>query len=341
MKEALLWKPEEGKARCGLCSHSCLIPEGKRGLCGVRQTQDGKLQSLTYGRVIAMHPDPIEKKPLYHFLPGTSSMSIATEGCNFSCKFCQNADISQGPRETGNIRGREVGPEDVVESAKEEGCKSIAYTYTEPTVFFEFAQDTGLLAKKEGLFNVFVTNGFMTKECLKMAKPWLDAANVDLKAFTDEFYRELCGARLEPVLENLKWLVKNKIWTEVTTLLIPGKNDSNEELKQISEFIAQELGKEVPWHVSAFHPCYRMTGGQPTPPERLLRAYEVGKDAGLDYIYIGNMDIGKGSDTQCPECGEELIKRRAFSVYSNNITNNKCPKCGHGISGVYDECEKN
>ena len=273
MKEASLYeKKEDKKVRCSLCGHRCLILDGKRGICGVRENQGGTLYSLVYGKLIAVHVDPIEKKPLYHFLPGTPSLSIATVGCNFTCKFCQNADISQMPRDQGRIWGRDWKAEDVVKEAKRTNCASIAHTYTEPTIFFEFARDVGKLAKKEKIENVFVSNGFMTKECIDASKDWLAAANIDLKAFNDKFYRETCGARLEPVLESLKYLKKLGIWVEVTTLIIPDMNDSDEELKQAAELVAGELGTETPGPLSACHPDYKRLDSHATPLETLLRA---------------------------------------------------------------------
>jgi pyruvate formate lyase activating enzyme len=334
MKEAYLWKKEGGKVRCALCSHRCLIPDGKRGICTVRENQKGRLYSLVYGKLAAVHVDPIEKKPLYHYYPGHASFSIASVGCNFRCLFCQNADISQMPRDSGRILGRDYTPQQVVDEAGINNCLSIAYTYTEPTVWFEFTKDCGELAAKRNIKNVYVSNGFMTKECIDELKKWLGAANIDLKAFNDDFYKKVCGARLEPVLESLKYLKKVGVWVEVTTLVVPEKNDSDEELKQAAEFIAGELGKETPWHISAFHPDYKMLDSYPTPVETLVRAYKIGKDAGLDYVYVGNVSMEEGRDTKCPKCGEVLIRRRWFEVLENKVKNGKCPKCGCGIAGV-------
>ncbi|MBL7196124.1 MAG: AmmeMemoRadiSam system radical SAM enzyme, partial [Desulfobacterales bacterium] len=276
--EAYLYKPlKEKKVKCTLCSHRCIIKDGKRGICGVRENRDGILESLVYGRLIAKHIDPIEKKPLFHFLPGSISYSIATVGCNFKCLFCQNADISQMASDhNGMIIGDYCSPKDVVDAAEKGKCKSIAYTYTEPTVFFEFAFDTAKLAHERGIRNVFITNGYMSSEALNMISPYLDAANVDLKAFTKSFYKEICGAKLEPVKETLKLMKKLGIFVEVTTLLIPGLNDGAEELKELALFIAGSLGTETPWHVSAFYPTYRLTDRPPTPVESLVMAREIG-----------------------------------------------------------------
>ncbi|RLG54961.1 MAG: AmmeMemoRadiSam system radical SAM enzyme, partial [Candidatus Hydrothermarchaeota archaeon] len=268
MKEAMFYDKINGKVKCKLCRHSCVIPEGKRGICGVRQNRNGKLYSLVYGKLVAKNVDPIEKKPLYHFYPGSKAYSIATVGCNFSCKHCQNYEISQPARETGEIFGRDFSPEEIVAEAKRYNCEVIAYTYTEPTVFYEYAYETAKLASKEGIKNIFVTNGYTSEEALKEISPYLDGANIDLKAFTDKFYREICGARLEPVLETIKLYKELGIWIEITTLVIPTLNDNEEELRKIAEFI-KSLGDEIPWHVSAFHPDYKLMNLPRTPLETL------------------------------------------------------------------------
>jgi pyruvate formate lyase activating enzyme len=335
MKEAYLWKKEGGSVRCALCNHRCLIAEGKRGICMVRENQKGKLYSMVYGKVIAANIDPVEKKPVYHFYPGHRSYSIASVGCNFRCSFCQNWDISQYPRDNrGDIIGRDLTPEQVVEEALRTGCKSISYTYSEPTVWYEFTKDCGELAHRKGLKNIFVSNGFMTHEMIDDAK-FLDVARIDLKSFNDDFYRKVCGGRLEPVLDNLKYFKKKGMWIEVVTLLVPKQNDSNEEIRQIAEFISKELGKETPWHLSAFHPDYKMTDSYPTPAETMERAYKIGKEAGLEYIYVGNIQVEDGRDTVCPECGTALIRRAWFDVLENKVKNGKCPKCGHKIAGYF------
>jgi len=288
MKEALLYEKLDGKVRCNACNHRCIIPDQKKGICGVRENQDGKLYSLVYGKIIAEHIDPIEKKPLYHFLPGTFSFSIATVGCNFKCLHCQNADISQAPT-SKSVGGKTLTPEQIVQDALKNKCPSISYTYTEPTVFMEFALDCMKLAHKKGLKNIWVSNGYMTKETLDLVSPYLDATNIDLKGFTEEFYRDICGARLKPVLENLVEIKKRKIHLEVTTLIIPGKNDSEKELGEIAKFIKKELGADTPWHVSRFFPQYKMMDIPPTPVEKIHQAVKIGKEAGLDYVYAGNI----------------------------------------------------
>ena len=269
--EATLWEPlAEGQVRCRLCSHRCRIREEKRGLCSVRANPGGRLESLVYGKVIARSVDPIEKKPLFHVLPGTLSYSIATVGCNFRCRFCQNADIAQLPSDReGLILGDAASPQEIVADARRSGCATIAYTYTEPTVYFEFAADTAALARKEGIGNIFVTNGYMTPEALEQVSPDLDAANVDLKAFSDNFYKEMCAARLAPVLETLRLMKRLGVFVEVTTLIIPGANDDPAELKDLAGFLADELGPDTPWHLSRFHPTYRLTDGPPTPIQTL------------------------------------------------------------------------
>jgi pyruvate formate lyase activating enzyme len=293
MKEAVLYeKLGDKKVECGLCNHRCIINDGKRGICGVRENRGGKLYSLIYGKIIAEHIDPIEKKPLYHFMPGSFSLSIATIGCNFKCLHCQNSDISQINKQgtMGNRQwGKEKSSKEIVQDAMESNCPSISYTYTEPTIFLEFALDCMKLAKKKGLKNVWVSNGYMTKEVLDLIAPYLDAANVDLKAFTEDFYRGVCGARLQPVLDNLIGIKKRGIHLEITTLIIPDKNDSEKELKAIAEFIVKKLGKDTPWHVSRFFPHHEFMNILPTSVEKVLQAVEIGKKAGLKNVYAGNI----------------------------------------------------
>lgn len=335
IKEAMLYeKLDKGMVHCYLCAHQCRIAESKFGFCGVRQNRDGKLYTHVYGDVIASHIDPIEKKPLYHFFPGTSAYSIATVGCNFRCGFCQNWQISQSnKRDVPDIAGYELKPPEVVREAKRGKCKSISYTYTEPTIFFEYAYDTARIAKKEGLYNNFVTNGFMTKETLEEIKPYLDACNVDLKSFREEFYKNVCSARLEPVLDSIKLMKELGIWVEITTLVVPGQNDSDEELKDIAEFIAG-VDIDIPWHISRFHPDYKYTDSEPTPLKTLKRAEEIGKDVGLHHIYIGNV-IGESEDTICYNCNALLIKRIGFSAKNVGLKDSRCSKCAAVIKGVF------
>jgi pyruvate formate lyase activating enzyme len=334
--EAYLYEPfKENIVRCNLCAHRCLIKPKERGICRVRENDAGVLKTLVFGKVIAQHIDPIEKKPLFHFMPGTRSFSIATVGCNFKCRFCQNADIAQMPEDRkGLIMGEDVATEDVVNWALGGNCASISYTYTEPTVYFEFAYETAKIAKEKGLKNVFVTNGYMSPEMLLMAAPFLDGANVDLKAFSDDFYKSYCHARLEPVKNTLKLMKKLGIWIEITTLLIPGLNDDPGELKQLAEFIVKDLGPEIPWHISRFHPTYRLTDRPATPVETLIRTREIGISAGLAYVYIGNVPGESGESTFCPACKTLLIDRWGFSIRKNSITNGRCPHCNAMIHGI-------
>lgn len=334
LKEALLYeKVLPDKVSCYLCAHRCLIKEGNRGICGARENQGGSLYSLIYGKAIACHIDPIEKKPLFHFLPGSTSLSVATAGCNFRCSFCQNWQISQASKGSLKIPGEEISPQELVKAAKRNGCQSISYTYTEPTIFFEYAYDTAKLARAEGLFNNFVTNGFMTKEALKTISPYLDAANVDLKSFREDFYKKLCGASLEPVLDSIRLMKGLNIWIEVTTLLVPGQNDSEEELREIAKFIAS-CGKEIPWHISRFHPDYKMTDGYSTPIGTIKKAREIGLDAGLRYVYPGNIPGEEGESTFCYQCGQRLIARYGFSILENRVKEGRCPECAVKIDGV-------
>ncbi len=334
--EAWLYETMPGqRVRCRLCSQMCLIGSGQRGICGVRENRDGVLETRVYGRLIAAGDDPIEKKPLFHLMPGSRSFSIATVGCNFKCRFCQNADIAQMPADRdGMVTGDPATPEQVVATARERHCASIAYTYTEPTVFFEFACDTAQLAHRQGIKNVFVTNGFMSAEALERVSPWLDAANVDLKAYSDDFYKQQCGARLEPVKETLRRMKRLGRWVEVTTLIIPGLNDGPGELSRLAAFMARELGVETPWHVSRFHPTYRLTDRGPTPVKTLLEAKKIGAAAGLRYVYTGNIPGQGGEDTICPGCGEIAIARQGFQIMQNRVHRGCCSGCKTIIDGV-------
>jgi pyruvate formate lyase activating enzyme len=335
LKEAVLWEKVEGdKVKCSLCNFRCVISDGGYGHCRVRKNIEDVLYSLTYDKVCATNDDPIEKKPLFHFQPGSRSFSIATPGCNFQCRFCQNWQISQMAIEEGRIEGRAYSPEDIVGAAERTDCKSIAYTYTEPTVFMELCADTGRLAKKRGLSNVFVSNGYMTKEAIDFAKWWLDGINVDLKSFNEDYYSGLCKAKLEHVLDTIRYIAKSTdIWMEITTLIVPGENDSDDELTSIAEFIAGEAGLDVPWHVSRFHPNYEMTNVGATPVSTLERAYDIGKAAGLRYIYVGNLPGSRAESTFCYDCGTMLIERVGYRIVRNEIKNQRCPRCGAEIAG--------
>jgi pyruvate formate lyase activating enzyme len=334
-REALLWEPlEGGRVACHLCAHRCAIVPGGRGVCAVRENRDGRLETLVYGEVVAAHVDPIEKKPLYHFLPGSKALSVATAGCNFRCGFCQNWQISQSPRrEGGAIAGELFPPDAVVRAALDQGCRSISYTYTEPTVFFEYAYDAARLARAAGLRNSFVTNGYMTAEALETIAPVLDAANVDLKAFKDETYRKVCGARLEPVLESIRLMRKLGVWVEVTTLVVPGLNDGPDELAAIARFVAS-VSPEIPWHISRYHPDFEYDQAPPPPVATLRAAAAAGRREGLRHVYVGNVS-GEGEDTLCASCGSALIRRRGFAVVANLLRDSRCPACGAVLAGRF------
>ena len=310
--EAILYQTgSKNVIQCALCAHRCVVKEGKRGICGVRENQQGRLISLVYGKLIAQHVDPIEKKPLFHFLPGSRSYSIATAGCNFKCRFCQNAEIAHLPLSyPGSVMaGEDVSAEDVVRKALLSECLTIAYTYTEPTVFLEFALDVMKIAKANGIRNVFVTNGYMTEEALNAVLPFLDAANVDLKAFRAEFYQSICRAKLDPVKETLWRMHEKGIWLEVTTLLIPGLNDGSDEIYELADFISNHIGVDVPWHISRFHPDYQMLDRPITSVESLKTARDIGLSSGLRYVYIGNVTGEYGENTFCWACRGLLIER--------------------------------
>lgn len=334
-KQAVLWEStEDKKVRCGLCNFRCRIEDGKFGHCKVRKNIDGTLYSLNYDKVCAANVDPVEKKPLFHFQPGSKSFSIACVGCNFQCQFCQNWQISQVDIEEGFAEGTSISPQQIVTLAMQSKCQSIAYTYTEPTVFMELCAETAILAKKKGLSNVFVSNGYMTIEAVDFAKDWLDGINIDLKSFNDDYYKTLCKARLQPVLDTIKYIAKETdIWLEITTLIVPEQNDSQDELKQIADFIVAQAGCNVPWHISRFIPQYKYTDSYPTPVETIEKAEEIGKEAGLRYVYPGNIPGSKSESTFCYNCGKMLIERTGYRIGNNIIKDSKCPACGSQIAG--------
>jgi pyruvate formate lyase activating enzyme len=333
MKEVYLYKKlKENKAQCQNCAHYCLISPGKRGICGVRENQEGKLYALNYGKAVAVNIDPIEKKPFFHFLPGTQSLSIATVGCNFKCLNCQNWDISQMPQTTGRIEGEDISPEGIVKTALREKLPSISYTYTEPAIFSEYALDTMKIAKKKGIKNNWVSNGFWSKELFDLISPYLDAANIDLKGFSNDFYLKYCGGKLQPALDTLKRLKKKRIWVEITTLVIPTLNDAKETFKSIAGFIKKELGSETPWHISQFSGAisWKLKDLPDTPLETLKTAYKIGKEAGLKYVYTGNVPGISSEDTFCPKCNTLVIDRTGYMV-SRYDKSGKCPKCGTNL----------
>ncbi len=333
MREALLYaKEDDGSVRCRLCAHHCAIHPERHGICGVRENHGGTLFSRVYGKVVAAHIDPIEKKPLYHFHPGSQSFSIATVGCNFKCRHCQNADISQSPRISKNIPGRETTPEQIVSAAADAGCSSISYTYTEPTIFFEFAYDCARLARERGIKNVFVSNGYTSPEATRMIAPYLDANNIDLKG-DDDFYRKLAGAKLQPVLDTIRLMKELGVWVEVTTLIIPGWNDSDAFLRWAARFLVS-IDPAIPWHVTQFHPTHELLDKPRTPVSTLRRARETGLAAGLKYVYEGNIAGEGGENTFCPQCGVTVLSRFGFSLRGIQMKNGRCAACNTLIDGV-------
>lgn len=333
MKPALLTERlTENKVQCNLCAHRCRLPENKVGICGVRKNIDGTLFSLNYNRVAATHPDPIEKKPLYHCLPASTSFSIATMGCNFSCKFCQNHSLAMVKNE--RVFGEPITPDELVESALSCDARSIAYTYTEPTVYFELMLETARLAKLAGLKNLMVTNGYMSQEASIEIQPYLDGANIDLKAFNDTFYKTYCGARLEPVKETIARMNEAGIWVELTTLLIPGLNDEDGEIDRMTDFIAG-VDPGIPWHVSRFFPQHQLTDAPITPEDSIYKCLETGKAKGIQYLYAGNIPGDKWAHTHCHNCGALLIKRSGYSARVIDINGGKCGNCDTAIPGIW------
>ncbi len=325
-------KLPESRVRCGLCNHHCVIADKKYGICGVRQNVGGELYSLNYGKLIAQHVDPVEKKPLYHVLPGSLTYSIATHGCNFRCLHCQNHTISQVDRYDGSNYAT-VKPDHVIDQARLLGCFSVSYTYVEPTIFFEYAYDCSVLAHESGLKNFFVSNGYMTPAVIQQLAPVLDGINIDIKGFSESFYHKVAGARLKPVLEAVEMFAGLGVWVEITSLLIEGVNDDEDELEGIADFIAS-VSPDIPWHITAFHPAYKMISIPPTSKETLERARRIGQEAGLNHVYNGNI-IGDGEETICSGCGEVVIKRRGFSLMFDKLENGCCPNCKSAVAGVW------
>jgi pyruvate formate lyase activating enzyme len=328
-------KLEGSTVRCQLCPHLCKINESRRGICGVRENKDGVLYSLVYGKMVARAIDPIEKKPLFHFYPGSTAYSIATVGCNFRCKNCQNFDISQMPKKDRNlIIGEDALPHEIVTAAKQNNCRSIAYTYTEPTIFFEYAYDTARLAHEEGICNVFVSNGYITEEAIRTIAPYLNAVNVDLKGLSEELYHKNCGGHLDPVLDAIKLYKELGVRVEVTTLVIPTLNDSEEDFRGIAEFI-KSVGVDIPWHISQFYPAYKLTNLPRTPVTTLREARDIGLEVGLRYVYEGNVPGEGGENTYCYKCGKLLIQRYGFHILGNILSDTNCPHCGATIDGRF------
>ncbi len=333
--EAMFYEKQEHlKVQCHLCPHNCVILPGKKGICKVRENQGGTLYSLVYGLPCTVATDPIEKKPLFHFLPGTRAYSIATAGCNFHCRWCQNWEISQhGPEEVPSF---EMSPEEVVEDAIRKNSQSIAYTYVEPSVFYEYMLDTAKLARKKGLKNVMVSNGYINATPAKKLFKYMDAINIDIKGFTEEFYKEYCGGELKPVLETAKQAKRSGVWVEITMLIVPTINDDMETIKKMCQWLKKELGTDTPLHFSRFFPMYKMTHLEPTPIDTLLEAKRTAEETGIKYVYVGNTHSGEGENTKCPKCGKEIIGRHYFTLKKNNIVKGKCKYCGVKISGVFE-----
>jgi pyruvate formate lyase activating enzyme len=343
MREAELYKTEKNSnVKCLARGHYCLIPDGKTGICGVRKNSNGKLYLEVYGHPSAINIDPVEKKPLYHFLPGTEIFSFGTLGCNFKCEFCQNWELSQSPKNNSKLPVRNAEksekktwpPEKIIKFCLDKKIPSIAFTYNEPTVFFEYAFDTAAMARKYGIKNVLVTNGYFSSEAGKKWIGTLDAANIDLKSISDKFYKNRCGTSLEPVLNNIEFFFKKNIWIELTTLLIPGENDSPEEIKKIAEFI-KSISKNIPWHISRFHPDYKMADKQATNYESLKMAHEIGVSSGLNHVYLGNVADKQKSNTYCTNCHELLINRVWNSAEIISLSRGKCNFCGNPAEGIW------
>ena len=334
-KEALMWDKRDNQVvACKLCPNYCVLKPGERGKCGARKNEEGILYSLVYGGLSAMTPDPIEKKPLFHFWPGSGAYSISSMGCTLHCLHCQNFHISQVDGEKFHLR--ENTPEDVVEAAKKAKCKSIAYTYNEPLTFYEFILDCAKVAHSEGILNVLVTNGYITLAALEPLAPLIDAANVDIKAITDKFYKEVCGVpRVKPVLEATKYMKEHGVFIECTNLIIPGYNDTPQELRELSEWVFNELGQETPLHFSRFHPMYELSHVRSTPVETITKAREIAIEVGLEYVYCGNVPGNDGESTFCPNCGNNVISRIGFSINRWDINKkNQCNNCGTAINVV-------
>lgn len=335
MKEALFYeKLENDNVRCRLCNHFCVIGKGRFGRCGVRKNSGGVLTTHTFGNLIAENSDPIEKKPLYHFLPGSRTYSIAAPGCNFQCRFCQNWQISQAQGRMLPLINKSFTTRSIVDAAKKNGCKSIAFTYTEPTVFYEMVKSVAeCIIPEDELKLVMVSNGYMSRECLDDLNKYIDAYNIDLKSFSDIFYQKNCGGRLSPVLENIKHISNNNKWIEVTTLVIPGENDSVSEIDEIAHFIS-EVDTNIPWHISRFFPNFKMTNLSVTGEKSLESAKKSGSNHQLNYVYVGN--TSEDSSTCCPACGRVVIVRNRYSLLKNEITSTgQCTTCGTSIEGFW------
>ncbi len=333
IKEGVLFDQlPNNMVRCNVCAHRCAIAEGKSGICGTRKNMNGKIHTLIYNTVSSEAVDPIEKKPLYHFLPGTFSYSLGTIGCNFRCQHCQNWNISQVKLEEAFTK--EIPPEEAVRRAVAAGCSSISWTYNEPAIWHEYTYDSAVLAKKAGLKTIYVTNGYITPEALRRMAPYLDAYRVDIKSFSDEFYKKICGARLAHVLESTKLAKELGMHVETITLVIPGRNDSPEEITQIVKWVKENLGVDTPMHFTRFHPMYRMENVAPTPLDTIEKAHGIAKKEGIRFVYLGNVAGHKYENTYCPRCDALLIDRAGFRVGEVRVKDGKCYRCGEGIPVV-------
>jgi len=334
LHEAAHWERlRDGSVVCGLCPHRCVIAPGERGICGVRMNVKGALKTLVYARPVALHVDPIEKKPLNHFLPGSRAFSIATAGCNLGCIFCQNWSISQARPE--EARHYVLPPEKIVALALEQNCRSIAYTYTEPAIFYEYMRDCARLAHEKGLSNLMITCGYINPVPLRELCRYIDAANVDLKGFSEDFYAEYCNASLAPVLETLKILRKEGVWLEITNLIIPGANDDPRMIRDMCRWIVKNLGPDVPLHFSRFHPDYKLRDRPPTPVEALVKAKRIAEEEGIRYVFVGNVYVKGAGDTVCPKCGKVLVTRYGYHIRAMHIKDGKCAWCGAPVAGVW------
>ena len=341
LKEAMYYEPcpdaGPGGVRCVLCPRRCILREGERGTCKVRVNMGGELRTLVYGKLLALRPDPIEKKPLFHVLPGSRALSLATVGCNLHCTFCQNWEISQAYPE--KAAHRHFDPEQIVGLALRLGCHTIAYTYTEPTIFYEYMLDTAKLARKRGLRNLWITCGYINPEPLRELCKYLDAANVDLKGFSEAFYRKYCFGRLEPVLTTLKILKEEDVFFEITNLVIPGANDDPADIRRLCKWIVADLGPDTPLHFSRFFPKYKMSKGSPTPVNTLLQARDIAIEEGLRYVFIGNVYVQGAEDTRCPKCGKLLVQRRGYTARAHAVDKGRCRYCGTPIPGIWPGAE--
>lgn len=321
--------------RCTLCPHACALRPGERGSCRVRLNHGGRLVTLVYGKLVSANPyDPVEKKPLFHFYPGTRCFSVATAGCNLHCKFCQNWSISQlNPEDADPAEVMDVPPDRLAAAARQAGCRSVAYTYSEPVIYFEYTRDCARACRAAGLKNILVTAGYINEKPLRELCRSTDAVNLDIKSFDESFYKDVCGGSLAPVLAGLKVMLSEGVWVELTNLIVPTLNDNLETIRRMCGWLAKNAGPEVPLHFSRFHPMYRLTGLPPTPAETLVAAREVARSEGLKFVYIGNVDVPAGGDTFCPGCGRALIRRQGYQILQFEVKDGKCGACGRVIPG--------